>query len=123
MKKITLILIGFLISLVHLSAAELVSNDTTIFYNSKTVHLQDSIGQMKVTVFDADSLPYQKVYEGIFSEGKSYEKWTVVEEVAFKVPNNCNNIRKRKYFFRCFSRQDMFLVSGISATCAVMTMW
>lgn len=99
MKKIIPFLIGLLFGLLPLNAAETVNNDTTVIYKNKTVHLEDSIGQMKVTVYDNDSLPYKKVYEGIFSEGKSYEKWTVVEEFGIQLPflNKLDRKKKKDY--------------------------
>jgi hypothetical protein len=51
--------------------------------------VQDSIGQVKVKVFEAtskDSIPYKVVYEGQFAEEKTFEKWTVVEEIGLQIP-------------------------------------
>lgn len=99
MKKIIPFLIGFLFVFVQISAAETLASDTTLQYKNKTIYLQDSIGQMKVTVFDNDSTPYNKVYEGIFSDGKSYEKWTVVEELGIQLPflNKHSGKKKKDY--------------------------
>jgi hypothetical protein len=99
MKKIIPFLIGYLFILVQISSAEKLASDTTLQYKNKTIQLQDSIGQMKVTVFDNDSIPYKKVYEGIFSDGKSYEKWTVVEELGIQLPfwNKHSNKKKKDY--------------------------
>ena len=63
MKKIIPFLIGFLLGLAQIVDAQTLTNDTTLQYKNKTIHLQDSIGQMKVIVFDNDSTPYKKVYE------------------------------------------------------------
>ena len=99
MKKIIPFLIGFLFGLMQLTAAETAKSDTTVRYNNKTVHLEDSVGQIKVTVFDNDSTPYKKVYEGVFSDGKSYEKWTVVEELGIQLPflNKLGGKKKKEY--------------------------
>ena len=86
MKKYILFLMGFFIGIFPLKAVEKVQNDTTIRFNRKVIHLEDSIGQVKVNVFDTDSVPYKPVYEGIFSDGKSYEKWTVMEAVGLQLP-------------------------------------
>jgi len=67
-------------------AVDKAPNDTTIRFNRKVIHLEDSIGQVKVKVFDTDSVPYKPVYEGIFSDGKSYEKWTVMEAMGLQLP-------------------------------------
>ena len=99
MKKIIPFLIGFLFGLVQISVAETLTNDTTLQYKNKTIHLQDSIGQMKVTVFDNESNPYKKVYEGVFTDDKSYEKWTVVEELGIQLPflNKLGSKKKKDY--------------------------
>lgn len=61
--------------------------------------MQDSVGQMKVTVFDNESNPYKKVYEGVFTDDKSYEKWTVVEELGIQLPflNKLGSKKKKDY--------------------------
>jgi len=86
MKKYILFLMGFFIGIFPLKAVEKAQNDTTIRFNRKVIHLEDSIGQVKVKVFDTDSVPYKPVYEGIFSEGKSFEKYTVMEEIGIQLP-------------------------------------
>ncbi|HLP05022.1 MAG TPA: hypothetical protein VK152_06310 [Paludibacter sp.] len=99
MKKIIPFLIGFLFGLMQFAAAETAKNDTTLRYENKTIHLEDSVGQIKVTVFDNDSTPYKKVYEGVFSDRKSYEKWTVMEEVGIQLPflNKRSACKKKDY--------------------------
>jgi len=86
MKNYIPFLLAFVVGLLPLKAAEKAQNDTTIRFNKKVIHLDDSIGQMKVKVFENDSMPYKTVYEGIFSNGKSFEKWTVMEEVGLQIP-------------------------------------
>lgn len=61
-------------------------NDTIVKFNKKTVQIEDSVGQVKVKVFDANGEPYTKVYEGVFTDGKSYEKWTVSQELGLDIP-------------------------------------
>jgi hypothetical protein len=97
MKKTIAFIIGFIIGSLHLSAAETAEMDTTIRFNKKIVEIKDSVGQVKVLVFDNDSIAYNKVYEGIFSEGKSYEKWTVVEELGIQLPFLNKKGSKKKY--------------------------
>lgn len=60
--------------------------DTTVRYNNKIIQIRDSVDQTKVMVFDTNSTPYNKIYEGIFTDGKSSEKWTVAEELGFDWP-------------------------------------
>jgi len=86
MKKCILFLMGYFLGVLPLIAVDKAPNDTTIRFNRKVIHLEDSIGQVKVKVFDTDSVPYKPVYEGIFSDGKSYEKWTVMEAMGLQLP-------------------------------------
>lgn len=89
MKKIILFTMALVVAFSISDAAELNQNDTTFHFNKKIIHVQDSIGQVKVKVFDAtnkDSIPYKVVYEGQFAEEKTFEKWTVVEEIGLQIP-------------------------------------
>ena len=86
MKKYIPFLLGLIIGIFPLKAVEKAQNDTTIRFNQKVIHLEDSIGQMKVKVFNTDSVPYKPIYEGVFSDGKSYEKWTVMEAIGLQLP-------------------------------------
>ena len=86
MKKYFPFLVGFFIGIFPLKAVEKTQNDTTIRFNKKVIQLVDSIGQMKVKVYASDSVPYKPIYEGIFSDGKSYEKWTVMEAIGIQLP-------------------------------------
>jgi len=99
MKKYILFLLGFFVGVIPMKAVEKAQNDTTIRFNRKVIHLEDSIGQVKVKVFDTDSLPYKPVYEGIFSDGKSYEKWTVMEAIGIQLPflNTAKGKHHREY--------------------------
>jgi len=86
MKNYIPLLLGLFIGISPLKAVEQTQNDTTIRFNNKVINLEDSIGQMKVKVYDNDSTPYKPIYEGVFSDGKSYEKWTVIEEIGIQLP-------------------------------------
>jgi hypothetical protein len=74
----------------HANATELAKNDTTFRYRNKTIQMEDSVGKIKVKVYEMgtnnDTLAYKQLYEGIYTEGKSYEKWTVMEEVGLQIP-------------------------------------
>lgn len=99
MKKIISYLTGLLFGIMPLAASVSALNDTTVLFNNKIIHLKDSVGELKVNVYDNDSSSYKKVYEGIFSEGKSYEKWTVVEELGIQLPflNKLTDKKKKEY--------------------------
>jgi len=99
MKKYIPFLIGLIVGYAPLKAVEKIQNDTTIRFNNKTIHLEDSTGQVKIKVYENDTIPFKPVYEGIFSEGKSYEKWTVMEELGIQLPfiNTKNKKSHHKY--------------------------
>jgi hypothetical protein len=89
MKKIILFMMVLLVAFSTSEAAKLIQSDTTFHFNKKIIQVQDSIGQMRVKVFEAtnkDSIPYKVVYEGQFAEEKTFEKWTVVEEIGLQIP-------------------------------------
>lgn len=97
MKKVIPFILGLFLASHALFAAGEVQNDTTIQFNNKIIQLEDSIGQIKVKVFDNDSTPFKPVYEGVFSDGKSYEKWTVIEEIGLQLPFMTKSKSHRKY--------------------------
>ncbi len=97
MKKIMLSLIVFVCIFSNAKAIETAENDTTVFFRNKTIQIEDSVGQMKVKVFDQQGEEYKPIYEGVFSEGKSYEKWTVMEEIGIQLPFMTKPKSKRKY--------------------------
>jgi len=86
MKKYIPFILGFVVGILPLKAVGQTLKDTTFQFNNKVIHVEDSIGQVKIKVYDNDSLAYKPVYEGIFSDGKSYEKWTVMEELGIQLP-------------------------------------
>lgn len=60
--------------------------DTTFIFNQKKINIQDSISQIKVKVFSLDSTEYKKVYEGIFSDSTTFEKYNVVQSLGIDLP-------------------------------------
>jgi len=95
MKKIILTSVLVLITACIIKAENLPS-DTTFQYNRKFVKVEEDSDRIKVKVFEKnelnDTVPYKQLYEGIFSDEKSYEKWTVQEVFDFNVPF----LRKKK---------------------------
>jgi len=90
MKKIaTLVFLSLLAGLPAFADDSTVS-DTTFTYRDKVIDIEDSVGQVKVKVYensgDNETKPYKQVFEGIYSDEKSYEKWTVMEELNFQIP-------------------------------------
>ena len=70
--------------------AEGLPADTTFQYNRKYIKVEEDSDQVKVKVFEKnesnDIVPYKQLYEGIFSDEKSYEKWTVQETLGLNIP-------------------------------------
>ena len=89
MKK-TILISAFVILAVSLIKAEELPADTTFQYNGKYIKVEEDNEQIKVKVFEKeasnDTVSYKQLYEGIFSDEKSYEKWTVQEAIGFNIP-------------------------------------
>jgi len=101
MKKIIRLLIAFIalsFTVSGANASEQVPTDTTFHFNKKIIKIEDSTNQVKVKVFEMsakDTVPYQQIFEGIYSDGKSSEKYTVIEEIGLKLPFLTNKIKKQ----------------------------
>jgi hypothetical protein len=101
MKRNIAFILGLLAAVFVMNAAPVVAkSDTVVHFKKKIVHIQDSTGQVRVKVLSEDSVPYNKVYEGVFSDGKTYEKYTVVEEIGLDIPilNKMINKKKKKSY-------------------------
>ena len=96
MKKIIISAIAFLVGLLQVSASNQLFTDTTFSYQNKKVQIEDSVGKIKVKIVDNENNEYKTVYEGVFSDEKSYEKWTVMEEWGINIPF-LNKPSKKKY--------------------------
>lgn len=83
------------------------NSDTVFVYKGRVIKVSDSIDQVKVKVFDAnrpnDSVAYKQLYEGIFSDSKSYETWSVMESIGFSFPPFTKN---RKELSRRTTRME-----------------
>ena len=60
--------------------------DTTVFFNQKKILVTDSTDQVEVQVYKMDTTEYKKIYEGIFTDDKSYEKYSVETQLGFDFP-------------------------------------
>ena len=101
MKRNIAFILGLLAAVFVMNAAPVVAtSDTVVNFKKQIVHIQDSTGQVRVKVLSEDSVPYNKVYEGVFSDGKTYEKYTVVEEIGLDIPilNKMINKKKKKSY-------------------------
>lgn len=93
MKKIIIAVVAFIVGLLQLQATEV--TDTIFSYQNKTVLVNDSAGKITVKVQNNDSTEVKQVYEGIFSNEKSVEKWTVMEDWGINLPI-LEKIKKKK---------------------------
>lgn len=84
-KQITFIAALMLVSL-SLCAQNSEVKDTTVFFNQKMIEITDSLEQVKVTVYKMDTTEYKRVYEGIFTDDKTYEKYSVTSQLEFDFP-------------------------------------
>lgn len=60
--------------------------DTTLIFNQKQIHVTDSVDQVKVQVYKTDTAEYKKIYEGIFTDENSFEKYSVETQFGFEFP-------------------------------------
>ncbi|MTK53816.1 hypothetical protein [Paludibacter sp.] len=111
----TIFVLALIVSMAFGAKAAVLPLDTTIHFNSKTVKIEDNAEQVKIKVYDQgnDSVPYKQLYEGIFSDGKSYEKWTVMEEVGLQLPF-LNKKHGEKYYRKSYSMQPHYAGFGIA---------
>jgi len=85
MKQITVIAAVMLASF-SLFAQSTEVKDTTLFFNQKKVEISDSLDQVKVKVYKMDTTEYKCVYEGIFTDEKTYERYSVESQMGFDLP-------------------------------------
>jgi len=89
MKKFIPVILGviFLSCLSTITAQT--KKDTTVYFSNKKIMLNDSVGQLQVKVYEkGDTIPFTKVYEGIFTDEKSVENYSVVGQTSFDFPFN-----------------------------------
>lgn len=102
MKKFILLPVLTLLPFSNMLASEFTGKDTTILFNNKIIQIRDSVDQVNVKVSKADendTTAYKAVFEGLYSDNQSYERWSVVEELGIQIPFVTNKkIReKRRY--------------------------
>lgn len=98
MKKIrqkTVIAVILLTSF-SLSAQNYAVKDTTLYFNQKMIEISDSLEQVRVTVYKSDTTEYKRVYEGIFSDEQTYERYSVVSQIGFEYPFSKKTSRHMK---------------------------
>lgn len=65
------------------SFAQTIDTDTVILRNKKQIIVQDKDDEVNVQIFKKGSNnEYKKVFEGIYTDEKNYERWTVKETLG-----------------------------------------
>lgn len=89
MKKRVLTALMALMAFTSTYALDSEPKDTTIFFRDKKIQINDSIDQISIKVSthtdNGDEL-YKTVFEGLYSDRKSYERWSVTENLGFQIP-------------------------------------
>lgn len=77
MKK-TAFIIALLLPSLYMAASPLLSSDTTFYYNKRKVVISEKSNEMNISVYhrneQGDTIQSQKIYEGIFTDGRSIER-------------------------------------------------
>ncbi|MCL1934097.1 MAG: PorT family protein [Candidatus Azobacteroides sp.] len=89
MKK-TILTSAFVLLIACLIKAEELPADTAFQFNRKYIKVEEGNDRINVKVYETDesndTIQYKQLYEGIFSDEKSYEKWTVQEAFGLDIP-------------------------------------
>jgi hypothetical protein len=98
--------------------AEVMAKDTvTLKYKDKLVKIVENADQIKVKILDVsrpnDTTAYKQLYEGIFSDGKSYETWSVMEDMGIQLPSFGKNKSKRNHHQHSSSMDPHYAGFGI----------
>lgn len=91
MKKV-LLFTAALISLTQFAAATItMEGDTTILFNNKRIKVSETTDRVKVKVYEltnsGDSVESEKVFEGIYKDGRSYETRRNTKSFTISVPS------------------------------------
>lgn len=91
MKKVLLMVMA-LFSLTQLAAGiTSMAGDTTILLDGKRVEIKETADRLKVKVYEVtaegDSIESEKIFEGIYKNGKSYESRRHMKSITIPVPS------------------------------------
>lgn len=90
MKRSILTLHALLLFACFATASERSEKDTTFYFNNKAVELSDNDDQVDVKVYkingEGNTAEYKSIYKGVFSDDKTVEKYTVFEDLGFRLP-------------------------------------
>lgn len=119
MKKILFVPVLALLHLCGMQAAMTQVKDTTVHFNDKIIEIHDSVDQVNVKVLKVDgqgTTAYKTVFEGLYSDNQSYERWSVVEELGIQIPFVSNKKKTVKHQYDMKSHVGGFGWGRISMT-------
>lgn len=100
MKKFMFIPVLAWLPFSGLLASNVEAKDTTIQFNNKIIEIRDSVDQVNVKVLKMDgndTTAFKTVFEGLYSDNQSYERWSVVEELGIQIPFVTNKKKTTKH--------------------------
>jgi len=100
MKKFILLPALALLPFSSMLASDATVKDTTVHFNNKIIEIRDSVDQVNVKVSKTDkndTTAYKTVFEGLYSDNQSYERWSVVEELGIQIPFMTNKKIREKH--------------------------
>jgi hypothetical protein len=119
MKKFILVPVLALLPISGLLAANVEVKDTTIHFSNKIIEISDSIDQVNVKVLKVDkndTTAFKTVFEGIYSDNQSYERFSVVEELGIQIPFVTNKKIREKHRYEMQSHWAGFGLGRIAMT-------
>jgi hypothetical protein len=89
MKKVILTSMMVLFTIGLSFATDREPSDTTVYFNDKIIHIRDSVDQVSIRVSvlgENGTESFKTVFEGLYTDDKSYERWSVVEDLGIQIP-------------------------------------
>lgn len=96
MKTIVSFVFLFLISVYHVNSQ---AKDTVVFFGNKMIRISDSVDHVNVKVSEVRPMGeenYQTVFEGVYTDQQSYERWSVMENFGIQLPLIGNRIKEKR---------------------------
>lgn len=119
MKKFILLPALALLSFSNMMANTNAVKDTTVLFNNKIIQIKDSVDQVNIYVSKiekGDTTAYKTVFEGIYSDNRSYERFSVVEELGIQIPFVTNKKIREKHRYEMQSHWAGFGLGRIAMT-------
>jgi len=119
MKKFIFLPLLALLPFSAILATDATGKDTTILFNNKIIHIRDSVDQVNIKVnkiVKNDTTAYKPVFEGLYSDNQSYERWSVVEDLGIQIPFVTNKKIREKHRYEMQSHWAGFGWGRIAMT-------